>query len=335
MVKKRLLLCVLCLLLLVGCGQKSERETEDGRLKIVATVFPAYDFARAAAGEYADVELLLPPGAESHSYEPTPADILAVRDCDLFIYLGGDSDAWVETILSAVEPQGETLRMVDCVTLLEETHVEGMQLEPGHIHEDGEECHDEHHHHEDEHEENGLGRVTGYDEHVWTSPANAAAITHAIGHKLAELEPVYADHYSAAAETYAAEILALDAEFHAFFDSLTDRTIVFGDRFPLRYFAEEFGLDYYAAFPGCSTQTEPSAATIAFLVDKVEREDISTVWYIEFSNHLVADSIAEATERNTAMFHTCHNVSRDELEAGATYLSLMRENLNTLRNHLP
>lgn len=339
--KKLLQICLLCLLLLIGCGRQEKTIEDDGRLKIVATVFPAYDFARAAAGEHADVKLLLPPGAESHSYEPTPADILAVQNCDLFIYLGGDSDAWVETILSAVEPQGETLRMVDCVELLEETHVEGMQMEPGHTHEheEGEACEDEHHHHEHEEEEHeeesGLGRVTGYDEHVWTSPANAAAITHAIGHKLEELDPAHGAQYSAAAESYAAEILALDAEFKAFFDGLTDRTIVFGDRFPLRYFAEEFELDYYAAFPGCSTQTEPSAATIAFLVDKVEREEISTVWYIEFSNHLVADSIAEATETQTAMFHTCHNVSRDELEAGATYLTLMRQNLDTLRSNLP
>ena len=136
-------------------------------------------------------------------------------------------------------------------------------------------------------------------------------------------------------DLYGAELRRLDGEFAAFFASLPERTIVFGDRFPLRYFAEEYGLDYYAAFPGCSTQTEPSAATIAFLTDKVRAEGISTVWYIEFSNHLVADSIAEATGTKTAMFHTCHNVSKAELEGGATYVSLMEGNLAALGENLP
>lgn len=332
-VKKLFSFLLLSVLLLSGCAAKTEPKDPD-KLQIVATVFPAYDFARAAAGEFAEVTLLLPPGAESHSYEPTPADILAVRDCDLFLYLGGDSDAWVDTILTSVDPTGHAMRMVDCVELLAEEHVEGMQLEPGHVHEEGEECHDEHHEHHESEEESGLGRVTGYDEHVWTSPKNAAAITRSIGAELAELDPAHGEHYHAAAESYANEIERVDADLTAYFDSLSDRTIVFGDRFPLRYFAEQYGLDYYAAFPGCSTQTEPSAATIAFLVDKVEREEIPAVWYIEFSNHLVADSIAEATDRKTAMFHTCHNVSKAELDSGVTYVSLMERNLETLRENL-
>ena len=140
--------------------------------------------------------------------------------------------------------------------------------------------------------------------------------------------------YAANAEDYAARIEKLDQEFADFFAGAGDRTMVFGDRFPLRYFAEEFDIDYYAAFPGCSTQTEPSAATIAFLTDKVRQEHIPTVWYIEFSNHLVADSIAESAGVRTAMFHTCHNVSAADLEAGATYVSLMEQNLETLREYL-
>ena len=279
---KRLLICVLALALLAGCAPASVQEPEDGKLHIVATVFPAYDFARAAAGDLADVELLLPPGTESHSYEPTPADILKVQSCDLFLYLGGDSDQWVETILEAAEPTGRTLALIDCVETLEEEHVEGMQEEVGHHHDEDEDDHDHDH----------LGTVTEIDEHVWTAPANAAAITRQFGEVLAELDSANGERYRANAEKYAEEIDTLDGEFHAFFDSLPDRTMVFGDRFPLRYFAEEFDLRYYAAFPGCSTQTEPSAATIAFLTDKVREEGISTVWYIEFSNHLVADAIA-------------------------------------------
>ena len=151
---------------------------------------------------------------------------------------------------------------------------------------------------------------------------------------LAALDSTHGAQYRANAEAYAAQIDALDQEFHDFFDALPDRTIVFGDRFPLRYFAEEFHLNYYAAFPGCSTQTEPSAATIAFLTDKVKSEHISTVWYIEFSNHLVADAIAEAAGAGTAMFHSCHNVSPEELAGGETYVTLMEGNLERLRERM-
>lgn len=321
---KRVLLLLLCFaMLLTGCaGEEAGEEATEEKLRIVATVFPAYDFARAAAGDLAQVELLLPPGTESHSYEPTPADILAVQECDLFLYLGGESDAWVETILSAVQMQGSAMRMIDCVDLLEEEAVEGMQEAPGHDHEE----HEAHDH--------GQGEVVEIDEHVWTSPRNAAVITRAIGEKLEELDSPNAQSYAAAAEAYAEQIEEVDQEFSDFFQSRGDRTIVFGDRFPLRYFAEEYELDYYAAFPGCSTQTEPSAATVAFLTDKVRQEQIPTVWYIEFSNHLVADSIAEATGARTAMFHTCHNVSPEEMENGTTYLSLMRGNLEKLQKYL-
>ena len=318
--KKLLPLLLSLCLLLTGCGQAAP-ERVPGRLRIVTTVFPAYDFARAAAGCLADVELLLPPGTESHSYEPTPADILAVQDCDLFIYLGGESDEWVETILNAVEPRGEQLRMIDCVPLLEEELVEGMQHD-----------HEHEHDHAEEHD-HGEGEVTGLDEHVWTAPANAAAITRTIGERLSVLDGTHGDSYRSAAEDYAQKLEGLDREFEEFFSA--DRgPMVFGDRFPLRYFAAAYGVEYYAAFPGCGTQTEPSAATVAFLTEKVRREQLPVVWYIEFSNHLVADSIAEAAGAETAMFHTCHNVSRQEIEEGATYLSLMEENLETLRMHM-
>jgi len=317
---KRIFPALCALLLLASCGPALPPEDSD-RLQIVAAVFPAYDFARSAAAGRADVTLLLPPGAESHSYEPTPADILRVQRCDLFIYLGGESDAWVDTILSAVEPQGEVLRMIDCVDLLEEETVEGMR--GGHDHD---------HEHEEDHSR--LGEVVGMDEHVWTAPLNAAAVTRPIGRRLAALDPAHAGEYAAHAEAYALELEALDRDFTAFFDGLPDRTIVFGDRFPLLYFAEAYDLDYYAAFPGCGTQTEPSAATVAFLTEKVREEGLPAVWYIEFSNHLVADSIAEAAGVETAQFHTCHNVSRADLEAGATYLSLMRANLEVLQKYM-
>ena len=321
---KRAMLILLCVMLLLsGCAAKGEPRDPE-KPQIVATIFPAYDFARAAAGEEAQVTMLLPPGMESHSYEPTPADILAVQNCDLFVFLGGETDIWVETILSSVEMRGEVLRMVDCVELLEEEHDHG---EEDHDHEHDHDTHDH------EAEKLGLGVVVGMDEHVWTSPENAAEITRKIGEKLAELDVDNAEQYGKNAAAYAEKLEQLHGELQTFFDAQPKRTMVFGDRFPLRYFAEAYELDYYAAFPGCSTQTEPSAATVAFLTEKVREEKIPTVWYIEFSNHLVADGIAEAANVKTAMLHTCHNVSRQEIENGVTYLSLMKENLKTLQEN--
>ena len=321
---KKLLICMLALALLAGCAPASVQEPEDGKLHIVATVFPAYDFARAAAGDLADVELLLPPGTESHSYEPTPADILKVQSCDLFLYLGGDSDQWVETILEAAEPTGRTLALIDCVETLEEEHVEGMQEEVGHHHDEDEDDHDHDH----------LGTVTEIDEHVWTAPANAAAITRQFGEVLAELDSANGERYRANAEKYAEEIDTLDGEFHAFFDSLPDRTMVFGDRFPLRYFADAYGLDYYAAYPGCADAAEPSAATVAFLIDKVRAEGIPVVFTIELSNGKLADTICEATGAKKLEFATCHNVTAQAFADGATYLQLMERNVQALREAL-
>lgn len=305
--KKMLAAGLLCVLLLAACAPAAP-EPETGKLHIVAAIFPAYDFARAAAGDLAEVTMLLPPGAESHSYEPTPADILAVQDCDLFFYLGGESDAWVEGILETVRPGGRVLRMMDCVELLEEE--------------------------EDHHHDHSGGEVAELDEHVWTSPENAAAITRAVGEALAELDRAHQAEYRANAGAYAGQLEELDQDFSDFFDGASGKTMVFGDRFPLRYFAERYGLDCRAAFPGCGGQTEPSAAVIASLIKLVEAESLSTVWYIEFSNHLVADSVAEAAGVETAMFHSCHNVAREDLEAGVTYLSLMRGNLSALKEHM-
>lgn len=306
------LLASLMMLGLAACGASPAKSEENGKFHVVTTIFPAYDFARAVCGDAADVELLLPPGTESHSYEPTPQDILDVQNSDLFICMGGESEAWVETLLKSMDQPVETLKMMDCVDLLQEETIEGMT--------DNE-----------VHETAGQGEVVEMDEHVWTAPANAAKITRAIGEKMAALDSANAEEYRANAEDYAGQIDQLDSDFQTFFNTVSNKTLVFGDRFPLRYFAAEYGLTCYAAFPGCSTQTEPSAATIAFLTDKVKAEGLSTVYYIEFSNHLVADSIAEATGAKTALFDTCHNVSQAEMDSGATYVSLMRQDLETLK----
>lgn len=306
----------LFVLLITGCSaqkeQPSQNDTKD-QLKIVTTIFPPYDFASQIAGGKASVSMLLPPGAESHSYEPTPQDILKIQKCDVFIYTGGDADVWVDNILSSMDTSKMTIiKMMDCVPTVEEQVVEGMQPD------------------EDEAEADG----PEYDEHVWTSPANAMKITQAISDALCKLEPDNKAYYQKNTEDYIAKISKVDQEFKDIVSHASRKTIVFGDRFPLRYFADEYGLKYYAAFPGCSTETEPSVNTIKYLVDKVNTEKIPVVFYIEFSNHKTADSICEATGAKALMFQSCHNVTQEDMDSGKTYVDIMTENAQKLKEAL-
>lgn len=308
------------LAVLSGCGNtKTESEsssnTDTDKISIVATIFPQYDFARQVACDHAEITMLLSPGAESHSYEPTPQDIIKIQNCDLFIYVGGENDTWVSSIVDSMDKPIKTLKLMDCVDVVEEETVEGMEAE--------------------EEEKSGSdAEDIEYDEHVWTSPKNAVKIVRKIKEALCEIDSANADAYNANSQSYMEQLNELDSEFQSVVDHATNKTVVFGDRFPLRYFVDTYGLTYYAAFPGCSTDTEPSVSTIAFLIDKVKSENISTVFYIEFSNHQVADSIAEATGAKTALFQSCHNVSQADLDNGASYLSLMRQNVETLREAL-
>lgn len=303
---------VLCALL-AGCGAElgPEQEQEDGRLSVVATVFAPYDFARQLVGERGEVTLLLPPGSESHSYEPTPKDIIGIQNCDLFIYVGGESDAWVADVLESVGEGVSTVTLMDCVELLEEEHVEGMETE--HEHEDGE---------------------TEYDEHVWTSPRNAKLICEKIASALCEADPEGEAEYKAALESYSQELDELDAAFKEVVANGVRDTIIFADRFPLLYFAKAYGLEYYAAFPGCADETEPSAATVVFLIEKVREEGIPVVFHIELSNEDMADTICEETGAEKMLFSACHNVTKEQFEAGVTYLELMWANVDALREAL-
>lgn len=299
-----------------GCGVKQE-EPDDGKLKIVTTIFPQYDFVRAIAGGTGavNVRMLLSPGEEVHSYEPTPLDIKEIQNCDLFIYVGAENDVWVDRILENMgDKRPETLRLVDLTETVAEESVEGMMEEKGHDHEES--------------------REEEADEHVWTSPVKAAEITEAIAQKIAELDPANADDYLANAQDYEAKILDLDAQFRQIAENAERKVLVFGDRFPIQYFAEEYGLDYFAAFPGCSSESEPSASTLAFLIDKVREEEIPVVFSIEFSNGNIARAICESTGAVQRTYNSCHNVTKEQMENGATYVSLMSENLETVREAL-
>ena len=294
-----------------------QEEPDDGKLKIVTTIFPQYDFVRAIAGGTGavNVRMLLSPGEEVHSYEPTPLDIKEIQNCDLFIYVGAENDVWVDRILENMgDKRPETLRLVDLTETVAEESVEGMMEEKGHDHEES--------------------REEEADEHVWTSPVKAAEITEAIAQKMAELDPANADDYLANAQDYEAKILDLDAQFRQIAENAERKVLVFGDRFPIRYFAEEYGLDYFAAFPGCSSESEPSASTLAFLIDKVREEEIPVVFSIEFSNGNIARAICESTGAVQRTYNSCHNVTKEQMENGATYVSLMSENLEAVREAL-
>ena len=390
-------------------GSAAQGSSDEKRLQIVTTIFPPYDFARAIAGGEADVKMLLKPGEEIHSYEPTPRDIMAIQNCDLFIYVGGENDVWADRILDNMgEKAPKTLRLVDMVDTFEEEVVEGMMAERGEYdHEDHDEAaehsdaadadhddhdeatehsdaadadhdghdeaaehsdaadadhddheetghddHDEttdhsetvdagHDHEETDHDGHGVpGGDSSHeeheeaDEHVWTSPRNAAQITAKTAEEMCALDPARALYFDQNAKAYEAEIMAVDREFWEIADAAERTTIVFGDRFPIRYFAEEYGLSYYAAFPGCSAQSEPSAATLVFLIEKVQEERIPVVFSIEFSSGNIARAICESTGAAQRTFHSCHNVTRDEFERGETYVSLMRGNLDAVREAL-
>lgn len=320
-----LMAALLLFTLLSGCAAQAPLPpTDDGNLSVVTTNFPPYDFVRELGGDKVSVRMLLSPGEEVHTYEPTPQDIIAISECDLFIYTGGESDAWVEDVLGSIaDPDLTVLRMMDCVELYAEEAVEGMQaVSHGHDH-DEEDCtgHDHGHGHE----------AVEYDEHVWTSPANAMAICAAITEALSAHDSENKAFYASMLESYLAQLAALDADLRDAVATGKRSTIVFSDRFPARYFAEEYGLTYFAAFPGCASQSEASARTVAFLIDKVRIEDIPAVFTIEFSNGKMADTICAETDAAALQFHSCHNVTKDEFESGVSYLSLMRQNAGNLR----
>ena len=324
-----ILICTLCLAL-CACGQQAQAPETDGGVKIVATVFPAYDFARQIAGDDGNVTLLIPPGSEAHSYEPTPQDIIRIQGCDLLVCNGGESEAWLDEILGGMDREIPAVVMLDCVDALTEEVKEGMQVH-GHDHGHNDHDHDEHDGHDhDDHEEH----EEEYDEHVWTSPVNAQLICRAISAALCEADPAHASDYTARCTDYCAELQALDADFRSVIANAKRHTLIFADRFPVRYFVEEYGLDYFAAFPGCADDAEPSARTVAFLIDRVREEQAPAVLYIEFSNQNMADIVCEDTGCEKLLFNSCHNVTADQLRGGVTYLELMRGNLETVKEAL-
>ena len=320
---KKVLIYMLAALLIAaafaGCAQNtgtSQAGNDDGKISVVTTIFPPYDFARAVSGGKANVTMLIDPGAEVHTFDPTPEDMIKIQDCDVFIYTGGENDAWVDTVLESMDTGGKQIvRLMDAVTPLEEETVEGMQAE--------------------EEAEGGEAEEEGeFDEHVWTSPKNAMLMVDAIAAAMGKADAANADAYKKNVADYDAQISEVDGRIQSIVDSAPRKLILVADRFPFRYLADEFGLEYSAAFSGCTAESDVSVGTLTYLIDKVKENDIKYVYYIEFSNQKVAKAVTEQTGAEMLLLHSCHNVTKDDFDAGVTYVSLMQQNADNLEKGL-
>lgn len=301
---KRIGLLILSLLLMTGCTTPTKGQS----FNIVVTNFPCYDFVRAITKNDPDIsiKMLIKPGMDSHSYEPTPQDMVAIKESDLFFYVGGESDDWVGSLLADMNPK-RIVKMLDLVSNLKlEEHVEGME----------EEKHEEH------------------DEHVWTSPKNSMEIVEGLNKRMCALDKNHASKFNKNTENYIEQIASVDYSFKQVVKNAKRKDIVVGDRFPLLYFAKEYGLTYSAAFPGCSEQTEPSAATISYLIDKVKKDHNPAIFKIELSNGQIARTISEETGTKVLTIQSMHNVSAEDFNNGETYVSIMRKNVKAVKEAL-
>ncbi len=338
---KRRIFCLLLsalLVLSVGCGAKPAAEEDDGRLQVVCSLFPYYDFVRAIGGEYVDAQLLVPAGRETHSFEPTPLDVIKVSRADVLIYNGGHGEFWVSEILqSAGEEIPTVVCMMDHTQALEEEIVEGMEGHHHHHHDHEDEQHHDHEceiEHPHDHGDDGHGEEIEYDEHIWTSPVGSKELCRTICEALCQADPAHKAAYEENLAKYLQELDALDEAFRQVVAEGKRNLLVFGDRFPMLYFCKTYDLDYRAAFHGCAGDTEPSLETLKYLIDKVNDEQIPVVYTIELSSQKIADAIAETTGARVEMLHSCQTVSRQEFDRGETYLSLMWRNVDALKEGL-
>ena len=298
--KKIIILLIICLGI-TGCST-----IKDDKLSIVTTNFPSYDFTRAIIkdSDSINLEMIIKPGEELHDYEPTPQDIIKIKKSDIFIYVGGDSDSWIEEVLKSIDTKHtKVIKLMDLVKNV----YEGSTLE---------------------------GDSDELDEHVWTSPNNAKLIVKKISDVIIDIDIDNKELYENNTINYIDEIEGIITSIKDVINNSKRNELIFGDRFPLIYFTNEFNLDYYAAFPGCSHQTEASSKTIAKLIDKVKKDKIPVVLKLELSNNNIAQTIADATNTKVLEFHSIHNVTKKDFEAGVTYIDLMQRNIKVLKEAL-
>ena len=330
---KKIIILLLAAILVIGnlsaCGATDVKAASNDKLQIVTTIFPEYDWVMNILGDNpanAEVTMLIDNGVDLHSYQPTADDIMKISSCDLFIYVGGESDEWVEDALK--EATNKDMVVIDLLDVLgdsvkEEEVVEGMQEEDEHDHEDGEE--------EPEEEE------VEYDEHVWLSLNNAAILTEKISDKIQSVDPANAETYKKNTEAYVSKINDLDAQYRDVVSKSPVNTLLFGDRFPFRYLTDDYGLDYYAAFVGCSAETEASFETITFLAGKVDELSLHAVMTIEGTDHRIAETIVGNTaskDQQILTMDSMQSTTSKDVANGTTYYSVMENNLTALKEAL-
>ena len=327
-----LLVTVMVILGISACGQKNpsakdsttEKNT-DKKIKVVTTIFPEYDWVKEIAGyagENMEITMLLDNGVDLHNYQPTTADLAKVSDCDLFIYVGGESDAWVDGALKeAVNKNMKVINLLDVLgeSVKEEEVKEGMEAE------------------EEQDEEDSQEEEPEYDEHVWLSLKNAKVLTQAIADSLCKIDKEHKDIYSENEKNYEEKLDTLDKEYQETVDAASKKTLLFGDRFPFRYMVDDYGLDYYAAFVGCSAETEASFKTIKFLAEKADKLELKNVMTIEKSDQKIAKTIIDNTknkDQNILTLDSMQSTTSEDVKNGTTYLSVMENNLNVLKEVL-
>lgn len=298
-----LLSAVFLAILLCGCSAK-QPYTDDGKIRVAATVFPAYDLARQVGGDNVTVDMICPSGESGHGYEPSPRELERISGCDIFLYIGGSDEYWAERLV-------ESGALKDCAAI---------RLSDYALKLDGHEDEDEHHSHEEE---------ELFDPHIWTSPSNMLSMLDAVSDAFCNADKENADIYTDNANDFSKRLKSLISDIKSAAQG-ADKPIIFADKFAFRYFTEEFGLKYMAAFASCDEHSEPGARTVARLIDTVKEEGIKAVYYFEFNSSKTADVISEETGAKAVMLYSCHTVSEDELDGGEDYISLMRKNLAAL-----
>ena len=312
-IKRIIALCV-ALFMAVTFISCSSASGDNGRLNIVTTNFALYDFARAVCGEECNVQMLISPGSESHDFEATLSDMAIVEKADLFVYIGGESEEWVDSIFKSMGKTADAIKKIRSMDLVEIYTEES-------LHE-----HDDH-----DHDDHGHGAE---DEHVWTSIPNAITIMEKIADEVVSLDETLADTVYRNLEAYTAELTAVDTELREVINTAERKSIVVCDRFPFRYLTEEYDLEYFAAFSGCSSDTEPTLSTVNFLVEKVKSDSIPVLFIIEFSGGETARAVANETGASILTLHSAHNVTREDFDSGITYADIMRQNLEALKTAL-
>lgn len=307
-----LLVVIVAAIVVFSVNVNAKKQEQNGKLNVVVTSFSTYDFVRQIAGDKVNLTFLLGPGVEAHGYDPTAADLIKIQSSDVFIYIGGEMEKWTDKVLESLDVNNTKLICVaDYVDKIDEQEVDGAEKEL------------------EEEEE-----VGAFDEHIWTSPKNAIQMVQNLANTLSEVDSSNKEIYQSNATKYISQIKDVQSKIQAIVDSKVRNRLVFGDKMPMQYFINEFGLEVSAAFSGCSTETDPSSSTIAYLVSKIKEEKIPVVLYIELNNGKVANTIAEETGAKAMQIQSLHNVSKTDFENGETYVSLMNKNLNVLKTAL-